>query len=1426
MDEIRTKVTQVFRYLLEVRKAWDKPFFHLKAHEHFWWQTDLESWIGVEWGERIEDAWLRVYRATKMDAPLLPRSLQSKVKSWQNPEQTPVLTEKGQKQKAEFQTWLDDVWRPWAKKAAAAKNTKKLYDHLFTLYNRLQDESDTIELAFAHGLLSWKTEKEEIARHLFVTPLELHFDPDEGIFSLYPTSKGTRFDVDWLAHLPQIDAQALFNWVDERAGEEFSPRNEFELKKQSTSLLQAIGLKADIEPIYSAPNVKGSEPLLTYSPALIVHRVGDSLWQKELTKAIDRLEEGYRIPSSLRQLVTEGAEPHVELNREETLFYPLPANEPQKEIARKLQQYDGVVVQGPPGTGKSHSIVNLICHLLAQGKRVLVTSEKERALDVLHGNIPREIAGLCVSLLGSDSSSMSQLDEAIRQIAENLETKEPKVISTKIEKWRSYLQEIQEQISQVKKQIMAREQLEQQPIGLLDEETLTPQQAAKWMQEHADASWLPDEIPFQTSEPLTAEEQKQFVAGFNRFSIESWEDYAKSRPKTADLLTPAAFDRMVKEYHQTEAEKKKSEHLIAHWNLSMPFSSSLDSALKLAKEALNKLQLISDHPWKINILRDIVAGGDRYLNWADFVADGRERLSMINDLQKNLMEYEISLPSNRKAGLILDDIHTILDRMEEKKGTGWMFQHVFGRKLSYIYKECSINDIPPRHAEDLQLLADYIEWNDQINRFVLRWNRMMDLVDAPSVEIDNRKLYVEITEQLDEIEQLLQWNNQLVQPLHKWVEDLGVPQVDWTSLDWFAQFLDGLQALRSYLKWKQVDQYYRQVLNKIIVGKEQVNAHPIWSTLEKACQEKDVESWKSCYEELQAKEQTQNEFDQFKALLDQLTEICPRWVEQLKEERSQGEEITWPEDWSDAWRYAQLASWLDEYRALDHVDQLEKQLLSLEEKELHTIRRLVSELAWQEMIKRTTPEQKRSLTAWSQNIKKIGKGTGKYVSKYRAEAQREMKRCREMVPVWIMPLHRVIETMDLTDERFDVVIVDESSQSNLFALSAWLRADKVVVVGDDKQISPEGIGVDRQLNHELMDRHLTGIPQMTHFEIVTSLYDVANRIFSSKVVLKEHFRSVPEIIRFSNQQFYDDQIKPLRIPSANDRFEPPIQAIYVPDGKKSEGHKMLNIPEAEKVVEKIVACCEDERYAGKTMGVISLQRNEQAQWIENRLREQIGEAEMLRRKLVCGDPYRFQGDERDIIFLTMVAAPNQSLAVLNKETDRRRYNVAVSRARDQLFLFHSVLPEQVHPQCLRSKLLQFMIQPEVAVEFDPDEGSYFENELVSDVYTWLQQQGYAVTADREFGDLVVEGNRARLAITCIHDAWEKYNDWEADWSRKRVLKQMGWECYHILAGLYYLDPGKVRADLQTYLQQLEIEPVYSATNEFAQEFVATTTNYF
>ena len=77
----------------------------------------------------------------------------------------------------------------------------------------------------------------------------------------------------------------------------------------------------------------------------------------------------------------------------------------------------------------------------------------------------------------------------------------------------------------------------------------------------------------------------------------------------------------------------------------------------------------------------------------------------------------------------------------------------------------------------------------------------------------------------------------------------------------------------------------------------------------------------------------------------------------------------------------------------------------------------------------------------------------------------------------------------------------------------------------------------------------------------------------------------------------------------------------------------------------------------RSIGVISLIGSEQAAFIQKRLMDRIGEAAMVRHRIICGDSATFQGDERDIVFLSMIAdrKRKQSQTAMQYE---QRFNVA------------------------------------------------------------------------------------------------------------------------------------------------------------------------
>jgi len=109
------------------------------------------------------------------------------------------------------------------------------------------------------------------------------------------------------------------------------------------------------------------------------------------------------------------------------VFFPFPSNPSQRRVAHLVDDPKAriTVVQGPPGTGKSLTIANLACHLIAKGKRVLITSQKDKALQVVDETLRHlELAQLPMTLLRKDRDSRKLLRDRLESIQKQRSSEE------------------------------------------------------------------------------------------------------------------------------------------------------------------------------------------------------------------------------------------------------------------------------------------------------------------------------------------------------------------------------------------------------------------------------------------------------------------------------------------------------------------------------------------------------------------------------------------------------------------------------------------------------------------------------------------------------------------------------------------------------------------------------------------------------------------------------------------------------------------------------------------------------------------------------------------------------------------------------------------------------------------------------------------
>lgn len=308
--------------------------------------------------------------------------------------------------------------------------------------------------------------------------------------------------------------------------------------------------------------------------------------------------------------------------------------------------------------------------------------------------------------------------------------------------------------------------------------------------------------------------------------------------------------------------------------------------------------------------------------------------------------------------------------------------------------------------------------------------------------------------------------------------------------------------------------------------------------------------------------------------------------------------------------------------------------------------------------------------------------------------------------------------------------------------------------------------------------------------------------------VKEHFRCVAPIIEYSKAQFYSHQLIPLRLPSASERLDPPLIDIFVEDGYR---RGKINPPEVDCIVDAIGRIADDPAMQHRSIGVTTLLGQEQAVSILTAIEQVLGSEIMLRHDIRVGEPVSFQGDERDIMFISLVADHDSSgLSGVGYE---QRFNVGGSRTRDRMVLVRSVEIEDLRASDkLRRSLIEHFHAP-FAGDTAPvaDRRARCESPFETEMYDLLVKRGYRVDTQVPVGtkriDLVVEGGKdQRLAIECDGDRYHGPEQWPDDMARQRMLERAGWTVWRCFASRFVRERRTVIEELVSLLTARGIEP--------------------
>ena len=1408
LNYLDNKNTPSDQKILQVEKI---PFLEPLAID-----KELLDWLSGDWGD---------YKS--------PIKLLSEKITKENDASKVVNISKKEKEMLEKLLKDRKLWVEEQKKIEVVRN---LFDTLYNKYLVLDRDSDTLELVVANGLV--KVPNEDICYPILLKKVNLSIDTEKNIISIIDASDNDfitqELYLNFLAEVENINLDKVFYLEDKIVENNIHPISKNDtIKDFFREFIHNLNPRAQfIEDL----DKKNKESVITieWKPILFIRKKDDGKVEA-INNIIKDIENGGEIPEYLSELVGVIGSDKRAVEPIPDILFTKETNNEQIEIIKSLYSHRAVVVQGPPGTGKTHTIANLLGHFLAEGKNVLITSQTKKALDVLKEKIPTDIQDLCISMLDDDSSD---LGNSVESISEKLGYLNLETLKNEYEEIENQRNELKEDIKNIKRKIFNIKYQESHPI-IYNNESITLREAGEFLRKNQREL---DRIPGMVSSGVTCpinnenltflksgykksvskEEEKEIELGLNKLS-DFWtlEEFKEMLENKKEIMSRLDLLLKNKKYHINDNLFYVDDKMLIDLDKFKNYSG-ID---KIIPEDLKSIE-----DWKKDVC---IAGtensGDRKI-WLEFIKDIRRLYDLTNMTKDQLFKKEV----------VYKDIDVSTAKkliIGLKKGIerpGFFFKHRLRKARKQISDKVTINNRILETLYDCNVALEYTTLIELKENTKNTWNILMT-GNSLLENSNNKNLYKQLYSYADQMEYLLNWYDREKKTfLHK-IENAGFEKLNINKtegnpiyVDEVNQIFDFIPSLEELIAIGKIALEYREVdikRSEYLVKIENIikeNSH-LGREIKNAILNENIDKYSETLEKLRVLSEKEVLYKKYKDLLHSVKAVANSWGEEL-ENGLFNEKI---ENIYNVWRYKQISQKLKELAEKPYFNLQADILEKTEELKKLTID-LVTKKAWYNIIKFLEEKDNlaisQALKGWKQTVQKIGKGTGKNTNIHKKNAKEKMLLCQKVVPAWIMPLNKVFDTLNPVENKFDIVIIDEASQSDISSLILLYMAKKIIIVGDDKQVSPSDVGVNIDKINMFRRKYIKGkVVNDDLYGIRASLYSIVSTTFQP-ISLREHFRSVPEIIGYSNRTSYDNQILPLR--DSNSSILKPAIIDYKVNGRRDEKSKINRI-EAETIVSLIEACLAMKEYKNSTFGVISLLGDEQAELIQDLIVKRIPATEIENHKILCGNSASFQGDERDIMFISLVdsSEENKSLRLVGEGVEgaiRKRYNVAISRAKDQLWIVHSIDKNNLKEGDLRKELFEYIdslkenVFDKTAIENIT--ASDFENEVARH----LLEKNYTIKQKWRVGsydiDMVAIYDDKKIAIECDGKTLNHTEEEViANLEEQEILERCGWKFIRVRASEYFRNPEKAIKDLIIQLDDKGVYPnhkeVYNDKNE-------------
>ncbi|WP_331446179.1 AAA domain-containing protein [Natranaerobius thermophilus] len=915
------KIINLFEYLKAYYSLTRKQIYDVASYDTIYWYDELPSAPGCSFESTSEGEKLIIQKQSISDPKEPPASIESWIEGdWKDPsEEISVLKHKTSpteeftddlKRVEDFRDWYQH-WEEWREQALHKQRVHQLYQEMFLLSQNLERQQDELELVWGHGILYWKDEGKKIRHPVVTTNAILNFDEKNGQIEIISQDvENTSLELEFLNSIKNSQIRDLSKLKDEVNKMQLNPWEKTAMEELCEKLVNLLSPNGRIQ-FDSKKLTSDKDPMITYEPVLILRkkRVG---YRQDLDDILEGLQQGKELPQTIQSIfdkdqnTTSTATMNI---ASEELMFPLASNEEQNQIVKRLSENTGVTVQGPPGTGKSHTIANLVSHMLAHGKRVLVTAKSERPLRVLREMIPKNIQPLCVNVFTDESNSKLELEEAVRSISETMGSLDISREENKLKKLKNTLKSIREKRASLQNKMKQISEFETSTYTINGQEFTLPQLSSWLTETEEELGWIKDEIPQDAEFPLDKLELNRLYELIGELIHEDREKLQEEIPDIAFLPKSQSLkelhnklDKLSNEMSDEQAGEQLGEQAVELKNeasdsstdkwFEIPEDLDVETVSDLMAElekVTSDLKIRIDSDWLNTIFQDGKSEGIRRQQWIDLIEGGREYVNKLYELRERTAEYEIDIPYESNVGKLLETVMELETDLQKKEKIG-LLQKVLNSDVRYLQQNCTIDGLAPKTLQDIQILKAELEKGLTASKLLKRWDKQVVAINGPEFNEDDPRLIEKIDDQLKVIETVIYWNETTWKPLKEKMKENNIPVIlEDVDIEKLETLIENLKSTINNIKLRDV----RKQLDKIteLINENLENNHKfyyLWEQLASGMRHRNYELWDNTIEEIIRLKNLEDDYQEFKQLLDKVKKTSPTLAKDLERQGGDG----------------------------------------------------------------------------------------------------------------------------------------------------------------------------------------------------------------------------------------------------------------------------------------------------------------------------------------------------------------------------------------------------------------------------------------------------------------------------------------------------------------------------------------------------------